>query len=169
MRRLIQTNLDPGNCWQTCVACLLDVDPEALPPQSEYERRIKQDDGSWHHVGPSYGNALQAYLFRHHDLAWTQLHWAPWRSLSRVVRATVPFMLCGETVRTKESGARHVVISEVDGSIWDPHPSQAGLIGEVEAMFIIDCPVSWRKTRETMPCECPACPAITQSQGPPTP
>lgn len=58
MRELTQTTFgDRGNCWQTCVACVLDIDPETMPSQADLDYH-RNESGEL--VGPGYWNALQA-------------------------------------------------------------------------------------------------------------
>lgn len=171
---LTQTNLDPGNCWQTCVAVLLGVEPETLPDQSICDLRdlvhcdcpppgCGRKHRQWREGTPSYNNRLQDYLRVHHGLGYWQTH-IDARSVSAVLAVREPgwHMITGNTVRTAENRSRHVVIGRYGEVVWDPHPSRAGLLddGEREFGFIIPRPPAWdtlRPGREHDPCVCPAC------------
>jgi hypothetical protein len=112
MRELTQTNLDPGNCWQTAIACVLDLDPETMPAQCDYEIRTTYPDGRVTR-GPSYNNALQAYLLTHHGLAYHALHmpWAYFDGQLQVKSDTIHFV-SGRTNRSATNGEkRHVVVA----------------------------------------------------------
>lgn len=173
MRELTQTvtakrdNGWVGNCWQTCVSCILDLDPEVLPPQKDYDQHETNEDGTpgkW--VGPkSYYGALQAYLLKHHGLAYVELSGLPSEahSLIRVSDPRQIHMLTGLTARSKAyNGMRHAVVARGGEMIWDPHPSHAGLTDEVRFAWLIPEPESWKKSRvergdDPAVCACPAC------------
>lgn len=147
MIELTQTSLDPGNCWQTCVACILGIDPETMPSQAEHDRP----------KGPGYNNPLQAYLREHHGLAYVELH-APWSELSAYLRCMGLHVLTGRTVRTASNGMRHCVVARDGVTIWDPHPSRAGLLDEIKPAFITPYPAEWKRHEGLrLPCVCPAC------------
>lgn len=127
MRHFTQSNLAPfGNCWQTAVACILEVEPEVMPPQSEIE--------SWPHPvldgWGSYSNCLNGYLRVHHRLAYSTIY-AYQFVMVRPIRAE--HVLCGPTVRTERlraegvRNANHCVAGVNGVMVWDPHPTHAGL------------------------------------------
>jgi len=124
MKQLTQTNLDPGNCWQTCIAMLLDVDPESMPPQEKFiERRdYKARKPYFGHI--SYSNALNAYLMKHHGLVYFEID--AWK-MAALPPVKGLHILSGETVRTPDNKSDHVVMGEDGEMVWDPHPSRAGL------------------------------------------
>jgi len=152
MLELTQTSLYPeGNCWQTCIASLLDLDPAALPSQPDIEHRTADRP-----VGGSYSNAVNAYLRRHHGLFYTALF--AYQMTPIEVRAPGWHMLEGETVRTPESREHHVVIGRYGEVAWDPHPSRAGLTKVLRWSFLVPFPedmlgVVW----DRIPCLCSAC------------
>lgn len=152
MNRLTQTNLDPGNCWQTCVACILDVDPSGLPDQALYD--LRNPDGSWR--GPSYLNALQGYLHKHHGLSYVTVYAPALRHL-RVATEGGLHLMCGPTIRTAHNGGvNHAVVAR-DGSLeWDPHPSRAGLLSVSDWGLIVPTPPEWEKAGRPA-CECHRC------------
>lgn len=110
----VQTNLVPGNCWQTVVACLLDIAPESMPDQVAIEEDKR-----------SFNNALIAYLSKHHHLSYAEI---PNHVFSQL-RVVDPgwHILIGETVRTTESGRLHAVVGRYGEVFWDPHPTGVGL------------------------------------------
>lgn len=144
MREYTQTNLEPGNCWQTCVACILDVEPEELPPQEKYDLRKYHPDGTWEWLpGKSYNNVLQNYLRTHHNLAYVEMHTPSELLESLLVRPHVFHMMTGRTVRTPVNKSRHVVVGRGGQMIWDPHPSRAGLTDEIKWSFLVPFPKEW--------------------------
>src|SRR5574337_1427117 len=136
MKEFTQSDTTHGNCWQTAVACILEVDPAQLPPQVEIE--------SWPDYGVfdgwvRYVNVLNGYLLKHHVMIYQEVQ----RYMFGCVKPTLPeFMLIGPTMRTEQhraagrSHVHHVVVQRADGSIWDVHPSRAGLL-EVERWGVL--------------------------------
>lgn len=158
-RKLTQTSLDPGNCWQTGVACILDIDPETMPSQVEHDSKpVMSADGTFRWSGPGYNNVLQAYLRKHHGLAYVELH-APWAELSAFLRPVGLHLLTGRTVRSATNGEqRHVVVARDGETVWDPHPSRAGLLDEIKPAFLTPYPAEWAKHGgRRAECVCPAC------------
>lgn len=159
MKEFTQTNLEPGNCWQTCVASILEVDPSELPPQEEFDLFKIREDGTREWLpGRSYNNALQAYLRKHHGLSYVEMH-TPSELLGYLdVKPGVYHMMTGRTVRTATNGSRHVVVGLSGQMVWDPHPSRAGLTDDIKWSFLIPIPADWRVERGAPnPCVCPAC------------
>lgn len=115
MKEWTQSNLVPGNCWQTAIACILDVAPDALPDQVTIEA-----------VRKSYHNALNAYLGKHHGLVYAPLADFEWGAIA-TLRLPGYHIVVGPTERTTTSGSHHVVVAQNGIPIWDPHPSRAGL------------------------------------------
>lgn len=142
MIELTQTHLAPGNCWQTAVACLLDVAIDDLPSQVEIEAR-----------GGSYNNALQDYLGKHHGLALVVLR-LPVEAYAQL-RVVGYHLMIGATERTATNGVHHVVVGRDGEMVWDPHPSRAGLIGKAEWELIVPRPEEW--SSKLSPCQCPRC------------
>jgi len=160
MIELTQTSLYPkGNCWQTAVACLLEIDPELLPSQVDSYYYEKREDGT-EVKRMNYNNPLQTYLIKHHNLAYVELH-SPPETLEFLQVAPPGFhIMTGLTVRSAEyGGERHVVVGRYGKVAWDPHPSRAGLIGEINWAFIVPFPKSWADSwsRRTEVCVCPQC------------
>lgn len=165
MKHLTQTVLASaangwaGNCWQTCVAMLLDVDPETLPSQAECDLSETNEDGTRGGLvrdSPVYGTRLGVFLRKHFSLAYHELHMpAEAYSPLRVASGTL-HMLTGRTVRSAGMrGMRHVVVARDGEMIWDPHPSRAGLLDEIHWAFLIPFPKSWDQFPSA--CVCPAC------------
>ena len=156
MRELTQTSTGlVGNCWQTAVACILDIDPDVMPSQMVLDRCERQPDGSVKRVGPGYNNALQAYLQRHHGLAYVELH-MPVEAYS-YLSISGYHLMTGTTVRSAEmDGMRHVVVGRDGKVVWDPHPSRAGLLDDIHWALLVPYPAQWRIWKwDDMPCVCP--------------
>lgn len=152
MREYTQTDTTHGNCWQTAIACVLEVDPAELPCQVSIE------------VGKrSYNNALLWYLEKHHGLMYSELQDYQFPALD--VRQPGWHVALGPTVRTAVHGKHHAVVAHRGTPVWDPHPTRAGLL-EVQRWGIL-APLPGRIAAEREArrakypgewgCECPAC------------
>lgn len=140
-----QSDTATGNCWQTCVACILEVDPAALPAQVEIEADKR-----------SYQNSLNVYLFKHHGLCYTVMY----DFMFPIVLLREPgwHMMEGPTVRTPNNGGReHVVVGRHGVMAWDPHPSRAGLTYALRWSFLVPPPARAVGYWVDKSCECPAC------------
>lgn len=175
MRQYTQTSLATsengwaGDCWQTCVAILLDVEPKELPPQAEFDLYTTNEDGtrgSPVKEGPgarSYHTALRAYLREHHNLAYCEVHLfeeAYGALLVNPQHRGGYHMMTGRTVRSDSMGGlRHVVVGRNGSMVWDPHPSRVGLLEEVRWAFLVPYPKRWRESEGSKvdPCVCPRC------------
>jgi len=156
MREYTQTTFgDRGNCFQTAIACVLEVEPASLPDQSACDRR--GPDGR--RQEPYFQNLLQAYLRKHHGLAYFD-------RLPSTILSVFAFrdpgyhFLSGTTVRTGTLGAaeRHIVVARHGKMVWDPHPSRAGLIDDVRISVLAPHPPEWdQHVALQTECECPPC------------
>lgn len=158
MIELTQTKLDPGNCWQTGIACLLEVPIESLPTQEHYDWYVEREDGN-RTYGPDYSTALGSYLRKHHGLAYIEIDPSLWP----VIQLKEPGLhtISGTTIRSATNGGRrHLVIGRHGEMVWDPHPSRAGLIGDFRWWILAPFPKHWEETwdrHSNRPCECPQC------------
>lgn len=159
-QRLTQTTFGTeGNCWQTCCAMLLGVELDALPPQCEYDKFRLKENGAREWYGPGYNNVLQAYLYRHHRVAYHEVHNG--ETIFAQLRVAPPgwHIMTGRTVRSDSlHGARHVVVARY-GEVWqDPHPSRAGLLEEIRWGFLAPIPERWLPGWvKDLRCVCPEC------------
>lgn len=120
-----------GSCWQTAIACLLELPVEALPDQHVIEmtatmRKRAQDKGEPvpdYYAGHfSYMNALNAYLAKHHDLTYIQE--SAWQCAVFQFREPGWHFAIGPTSR---NAFLHCVVARYGEQAWDPNPSRAGL------------------------------------------
>lgn len=164
MKEFTQTELYPrGNCWQTAVACLLEVEPDVLPSQFDSYQPMEHEGKPYMRL--NYNNLLQAYLRKHHGLAYVEFH-QPEEALAQL-RIEGFHLMTGITERSKDyNGERHVVVGLNGNCVWDPHPSHAGLIGEIRWAVLSPFPKLWERGwgEESNPCLCPACKPPTFSQ-----
>lgn len=98
-----------GDCWRTCIACLLDVKPEEVPHFAELDGNWRLNTQAWLKE-----RGLAFYDYAYMDDFATQ-------GISGCHH-----ILTGPSPRDPEN-VRHNVIG-LDGQVhWDPHPSRAGL------------------------------------------
>lgn len=155
MKEFTQTTFGAvGNCWQTAVACLLDVDPSTLPDQSKCD--LRGPDG--YRTEPFFQNLLNTYLYKHHGLIYTEIS-TPGLSELLTVRDPGWHFLTGTTERTGTPGGaeRHVVVARYGKMVWDPHPSRAGLLDAINIALLIPMPAEWEQTWSGYTCGCPNC------------
>lgn len=121
----------PGDCLRACVAAILGLEREHVPHFARYGLDDPEPDhGGWWFalVGfcallePSYG---VRQVEPEDDL--------PVPS-SRRADLFGMYLAVGKSPR---GGVSHVVVARGGQTIWDPHPSRAGLDGDLTAAFII--------------------------------
>ena len=156
------SNPPRGNCWQTAVACILEVDPTNMPDQVDCAV-----------AGHSYASVLSAYLAKHHRLG-EHLVCAPEMSVL-IVPDHVWHVMSGRTLRTTDTNGwmTHAVVGRGGKFVWDPHPSRAGLVQLNHIRLLLPCqeqPNYWpledarfRATGEKA-CYCSACGGIPPKQ-----
>lgn len=164
MLEFTQSDTKHGNCWQTALACILEVEPDSLPPQVEIEQFDHDVLDGW----GSYHNVINGYLRVHHELSYTRIVACSFGA----VRPVMPdHIICGPSVRTEWAKGKnllhvnHCVVGYNGEAVWDVHPSGAmltchdewGLLGPFELRFNS----SPKKGREVfdlvMNCLCPKC------------
>jgi hypothetical protein len=149
MRELTQTHLSPGNCLQTAIACILDLDPEVMPDQ------VTSED---------YYRVLNAYLKTHHGKLYVRL--GKWYMGALEHKAPGYHLINGFTVRSSTNGGKtHSVVGRYGEMIWDPHPSRDGLIDVMDIGIIMPFPEKdeeYQRIWSMYSCECPACVAGSQ-------
>ena len=135
MIEFTQTNLDPGNCWQTAVACLLEVSPDTLPDQNVCDLKVGSP--------PFYQNELGAYLRKHYGLAFVSIQ--PFMLTQLTVKEPGIHLMSGKTVRTSRNHQNHIVVARHGELLWDPHPSRAGLTEVIYWSFLVPYPEEWTR------------------------
>lgn len=110
-----------GDCFRTCVACLLDLHPAAVPHRHEDIGSDEQD------------RDMDAWLSqRGLRLIRFCIHW-PESTLSELL-AYCGYMGGGRFMVTGTSprGTCHVVVADATGQVHDPHPDGGDLVGPCE-------------------------------------
>lgn len=108
-----------GDCFRTCIACLLDVEPEALPHEHREYENGEQLAMMNRFLAPR-GLRL-IYIGFPNELPLAEF--LP--QMAHVVGEGCRFLLGGVGAR----GVDHVVIADVQGIVHDPHPDGGGLDG----------------------------------------
>lgn len=123
MRRFTQSNLDPGNCLQTAIACILEVPPALLPPQHEIQR--ESADAS------RYLEALNAWLHRAFRLRYVEV---PPEGFLGARPAFPEFVMVGPMrplwggeVLSGTQAETHCVVARDGRMVWDVYPCRPGL------------------------------------------
>lgn len=150
-----------GNCWQTAIACVFEVEPDSLPPQDIWD--VRKGKG-W---ACSYHNVIQGYLWKHHGRMYCEL--AEYEFSGVMVRDPGWHILIGPTIRTTDDHPiNHAVVGRYGELAWDPHPSRAGLTAVEKWGLFPPMPDKIRASRERyepgsegwrvfVGCLCPSC------------
>lgn len=147
MQNLTQTRSD--NCWQTCVAMLLERSVEELPQQHESSSR------------EAYCKALRVFLDKHHDRTYVEVKiGSPMFSVAKEQFKSSPHLIIGETIRTTTSNDSWHAVVGVGGKVhWDVHPSRKGLTSVKAWGLVVPIPEGWREQWKGQACTCAACSA----------
>jgi hypothetical protein len=119
---LTQTNLDPGNCLQTCVACILDLPMDAVPDQLQHKNPL------------SYLLELREFLRRRRHVTLTLA--TP--GFNQRALAIPEYILFGRMVGPLGGICEeHCVVGCAGEIIWDPYPGRPGL-NRIDAAWLIE-------------------------------
>ncbi len=114
MQFLTQSNLDPGNCLQTCVACILDMPPADVPDQLLHPNPL------------SYLLELREFLRRRLHMTITLV--MPAHHLHAYPLAVREYILFGQMVGPFGGVCEeHCVVGRSGDVFWDPYPGRPGL------------------------------------------
>lgn len=158
---MIKRTQTGDNCWQTCLAMLLDCVPESLPDQTVLDDH--QEAGR-----SRYAHALRVFLRKHYNISYAEV--GPDR-FEEIAQRNIFHLMIGETVRTPETGNKHAVVGRGGKLYWDVHPSRMGLTEIFWFGLLIPIPVAWEaewQKREaaldiTMECVCCGCREVRSS------
>lgn len=128
-----------GDCWRCCIAAVLGLSAEDVP-------HFGNDNGKWNHCCDQ---DTQRWLNeRGYRLLCVTAHGCtrepfeyPCFSVDLPQFPHVPLITCGPTQRSKGLGKHHAVVSVGGTVVYDPHPSESGLVGIAE-QFLIFRPVA---------------------------
>ena len=123
---LLVENGEFGDCWRCCIAAIIGREATNLPHWMRDAEHAEADTQRW----------LK-------ERGWIMIEaakmWVPqWHGDSHYW----PFIVYGPTVRSKTSRDTHAVVKLGQEIVYDPHPSEAGLLAELGmyAIFSIGLP-----------------------------
>ena len=125
-----------GDCWRCCVAALVNR------PASEVPHFVAQAKAEDRHAVSLTNAWLTKNGYWFIDLVEYSSVSAPRHSGDEI--APIPYMAVGVTVRSKNDRQTHVVVMILDKVVYDPHPSEAGLLAITQRYLVAPIP-EWLK------------------------
>lgn len=109
-----------GDCFRTCIGCLLDLPPEKVP--HFYDGLDKNDDATEANKAINYWLYQQGYVMVQfaYECPLEQV-----QNFMAVSNPNVYYLITGESV----TGNNHVCIGLAGDIVWDPAPEGKGLVG----------------------------------------
>lgn len=131
---LLHSETQMGDCWRTCIACILEVDRDTVPNFVELggpENAPGTDEGAWWEATLDFLEPFGLQL-----IEWEIDAEHPWAPMSATI-------LTGKSPRNSLS---HSVVGFGLEIVHDPHPTRAGLDGPPKrvAVFIAIDPARHR-------------------------
>lgn len=124
---LLKENGEFGDCWRCCVAAIIGVPAIEVP-------HFCRDFGS------SFDSETQKWLNARGWVMIEVMHGAPVAlNIYASEKTDFPVMACGPTVRSVTPYQQHAVVNSVSWgrTIYDPHPSEAGLLAVTKRYLIV--------------------------------
>lgn len=124
-----------GDCWRCCIAAILQVPADEVPHFVKFAEE----------QGRSADALTQTWLAKRgywliegadHREAWQVFGVPAYSSESHLV-PILPMMCCGPTVRSKNERMTHAVVMDGGKLLYDPHPSNAGLLAVTKRYIIV--------------------------------
>lgn len=104
-----------GDCWRCCIAAILQVPAEVVP------HFVQEFGSSYEAEAQRWLNSQGFYLLQSdRDIWFPRFASSDFRGL--------PIIESGYTVRSKRPGATHAVVTIDRKMVYDPHPSNDGLL-----------------------------------------
>lgn len=114
-----------GDCWRCCIAALLNLPRDQVP--HFYKETLVQ----------SAETQAQAWL---NERGYVLISGGPFYFMSLYeckIDPIQPFIASGPTIRSKKMREHHAVIMLGEKMVYDPHPSEAGILAIVERELIL--------------------------------
>lgn len=123
MKQVEQTKLgSDGNCFEACIASLLDCAIEEVPDLGAYE-----EDNTWLGV-------LNDWLERTYGLGYLECR-VPHRERDEFWKdKNFYHIIIGPTSLSQD--IHHAVVGRKGRMLWDPHPEHIGILDEPDSMRI---------------------------------
>lgn len=116
-----------GDCWRCCVAAVLQVPAESVPHFVRDSESCMADTQLWLNdrgfLLVAGGRGVTLGFHRWHGVKGEPAHH--------------PVISCGISPRTAKPGQHHAVVKVNDVMVYDPHPSNGGLVWVVEEFIIV--------------------------------
>jgi len=119
-----------GDCWRCCIAAVLQLPAEDVP---HFVKEAKDDGGSvdadthrWLHK--------RGYMLAKIGTTYESFCHVRWGADPAPM---FPLIECGPTIRSKLPVDQHAVVTMEGRLVYDPHPSNAGLLACVSRYAII--------------------------------
>jgi hypothetical protein len=116
-----------GNCFQCCVGAIIDVPAQLVPHFVEQEQLGNYDAAALAQTWLNQRGFWFVTLRNDYYLMVEKLDGAP----------ILPVICCGPTIRSKNSSQTHCVVMDGDVLLYDPHPSDAGLLAVTSRYLIV--------------------------------
>ena len=139
-------NAPVGNCFQCCIAAMLQIPAEEVP---HFALQAQQNNRSASTIAAKW-LAERGYWFVTVD---GSAHWGGLSSAAYLYRYAddnvpdMPMICGGPTVRSKTWRFTHVVIMAGEKLLYDPHPSEAGLLAITHTYLIVPFYAAIKQTR----------------------
>lgn len=129
-QKLLVENGEVGDCWRCCIAAILQIPAEEVPHFVEIA--IKEQCDGTDPLTQSWLNA-RGYWF-------VSMRFGPLycpRRFGDSAYQPFPYIASGPSVRSKTEHDLHAVVMADDQLLYDPHPSDAGLLAVVKRSLIV--------------------------------
>jgi hypothetical protein len=123
-------NGEVGDCWRCCIAAILQVPAEAVPHFVRDTRAPEPETQRWLNArgyvlvqvagGDDWPTGFQFPRFGEDGDA-----------------CCLPVISCGVTVRSQKPSQHHAVVTRGGLLVYDPHPSNAGLLCVTEQFLVV--------------------------------
>mgnify|MGYP006969512352 CR=1 FL=1 len=129
---LLHENGEFGDCWRCCIAAVLGMPAESVPHfgvdvSGKPNRKDDADTQRW--------LAESGYCMLYaNSVACRRSLWMPMWYGDDVKKP--PIIVCGPTIRSKTDADHHAVVEIGSELVYDPHPSEAGLLAVSEEYII---------------------------------
>ena len=117
-----------GDCWRCCVAAILSLPPTKVPHFMELS--LASDAPSMHTLTQRWLYERGYWLVQTKSKPYAIQSWG-----DNIL--TPPVMVSGPTVRSTRPEQQHVVVMVGGALVYDPHPSNAGLLAETDYALIV--------------------------------
>ncbi len=118
----------PGDCWRCCVAAVLQIPAEVVP----HFAALNQGDADTQRFLNARGYGLLRF---NHGFSWENGIFIPQFGGDKAPE--IPVIMVGPTVRSKQPRQYHAVVMMDQQMVYDPHPSEAGLLIQAYGYLIV--------------------------------